>query len=75
MNLIKIEKKYIKIGTRDIYINTDYITSIEDPGFNECVIKLLDDSAIIIKVSAQDFIDFLNSKGIIKHINSLYNEW
>ena len=58
------EKHYIEMGSRDIYINTDHITSIEDSGFKECVIKLSNDSTISLRVSAQDFINFLNSRGI-----------
>lgn len=72
MNLIKIEKHYIEMGSRDIYINTDHITSIEDSGFKECVIKLSNDSTISLRVSVQDFINFLNSRGIrinVIHVN------
>ena len=62
MNLIKIEKHYIEMGSRDIYINADHIISVEDSGFTDCIIKLSNGSTIPLKMSARDFINFLSFK-------------
>lgn len=73
MNLIKIEEQYVRMGSHDIYINTDHIISIEDSGFTDCIIKLSNGSTIPLKMSAQDFINFLSFKGIIKYVTDVEN--